>query len=385
MVVELSNRDKVGRGFELLAEGLGPFVEYHLKAAAPGGMDWLEWLAKRHKQNPGLRQSKTDPLVLLRAITQEKDVFKGILSRVDLSYAQELWECRNNWAHYSVFNQDDTRRLLDTTERLLRDVGAVGEADAVRRLFREPPSSADWSQNSRPPQPHPAQQASRAPGDAPVAGIKTRDRNSRGANGNFPSRLGILAAFGLFAGSLVALAAVGLAVLPSATFQDKSLIIGASAALSVAGVAAVGAWQNERRFAATVTAGGLALVCLACLSIVTNRAAVRERAHVASSSAPSGGHAKSTPAGPSHSGSPPSAASSQGAASNSGYYLTHLHGSSGDTDTPQFNSWTMEGHTYLNCIGYPGLASEVSVTYQLNGALFKTLLSRPHLGHSVKY
>lgn len=52
MVVELSNRDKVGRGFELLAEGLGPFVEYHLKAAAPGGMDWLEWLAKRHKQIP---------------------------------------------------------------------------------------------------------------------------------------------------------------------------------------------------------------------------------------------------------------------------------------------------------------------------------------------
>ena len=112
MVMELTNRDRVSRCFEFLAEGLRPFVEDHLKAAAPAGTDWLEWLAKRHRQNPRLKQSKADPQVLLRAITQEKDAFKGALSRAELSYAEELWEYRNNWAHNSIFSQDETRRLL---------------------------------------------------------------------------------------------------------------------------------------------------------------------------------------------------------------------------------------------------------------------------------
>lgn len=133
--MELTNRDRAGRGFELLAEGLEPFVERHLTAVAPGGMDWLEWLSKRlYGPKSTMMVSRSDPLILLRAIVHEEKVFQGTLSRTELSYAQELWQCRHQWAHNSLLNDADTHRLLDTMERLLRAVGAVSEADLTRRL-----------------------------------------------------------------------------------------------------------------------------------------------------------------------------------------------------------------------------------------------------------
>ena len=141
--VSLTNRDRVGKGFELLAEGLEPFVERHLADEAHGGTDWLEWLAKRWcKHNPEMKVSKTDPLVLLRAISQERAAFKSTLSRAEHSYAQELWEWRNSWAHFNAFTEADAHRVLDTMERLLRAAGAVLEAGEVEKLRTELPDLA---------------------------------------------------------------------------------------------------------------------------------------------------------------------------------------------------------------------------------------------------
>ena len=134
--MEPTNRDLVGKSFELLAEGLEPFVERHLMGVVPGGMDWLEWMSKHvYRQNPGLKLNKSDPLVHLRAIAHEEKTFAGTLSRADRSYVQELWDFRTRWAHNSVFNEADTHRVLDTAERLLRAVDAVTEADTVRALL----------------------------------------------------------------------------------------------------------------------------------------------------------------------------------------------------------------------------------------------------------
>lgn len=131
-----SNRDRVGRGFELLAEGLLPFVEQHMSAAAPSGADWLALLAARDGSRFGTAKdlSKTDPQLLLRVLTEEWRVFKDRMSRVEQSFATELRQSRNNWAHNSVFSPDDTSRTLDTMERLLTAVGAAGQADEVRRI-----------------------------------------------------------------------------------------------------------------------------------------------------------------------------------------------------------------------------------------------------------
>jgi predicted AAA+ superfamily ATPase len=130
-----SNRDRVGRGFELLAEGLEPFVDRHMSAAAGSGTDWAQLLEARDKGRPGASKSfdKRDPAALLRVITEEWRVFKDSLSRVEQSFASELRDTRNRWAHNAAFSADDTYRALDTMERLLTAAGAAAQAEEVRR------------------------------------------------------------------------------------------------------------------------------------------------------------------------------------------------------------------------------------------------------------
>lgn len=131
-----SNRDRVGRCLELLAEGLGPFVDARMAAVVPTGQDWRETLAARDPQRTGSasQPGHEDPHVLLRVITEQGRVFKDQLSRAEQSFASELRDVRNRWAHNESFSAEDTYRALDTSERLLRAVGAATQADEVRRL-----------------------------------------------------------------------------------------------------------------------------------------------------------------------------------------------------------------------------------------------------------
>ena len=131
-----SNRDRVGRGLELLATGLEPFVDEAMSAVAPAGKDWLDLIAARDQAKHGSSgtYSKQDPRLLLRVITDEWRVFKDKLSRVEQSFASELRDVGNKWAHHNSFSADDTYRALDTMERLLLAVGAADQAEQVRRL-----------------------------------------------------------------------------------------------------------------------------------------------------------------------------------------------------------------------------------------------------------
>ncbi|KWW97478.1 ATPase AAA [Carbonactinospora thermoautotrophica] len=131
----VSNRDRVGRGFEILATGLEPFVDERMSATT-NGRDWTELLAARDSTRHGVAKtySKSDPQVLLRVITEERRVFQDHLSRVEWNFASELRDTRNRWAHNEPFSADDTYRALDTMERLLTAVGAPEQADQVRRL-----------------------------------------------------------------------------------------------------------------------------------------------------------------------------------------------------------------------------------------------------------
>jgi Protein of unknown function (DUF499)/Swt1-like HEPN len=133
----LSNRDRVGRGFELLAKGLEPFVDQRMTAAAPSGTDWVAMITTRDRQRHGTSwtNSKSDPLLLVRMLTEEWRVFKNDLSRGQQAWASELREARNQWAHGDGFSDQDTARALDTMARLLLAVGAVDEADPVQKLL----------------------------------------------------------------------------------------------------------------------------------------------------------------------------------------------------------------------------------------------------------
>jgi predicted AAA+ superfamily ATPase len=132
----MSNRDRVGRGLEMLATGLGPFVEARMAAAAPDGRAWAEMLQARDaSRRGGERQySLSDPRFLLRVITEEWRAFKDQLSRAEQGFASELRETGNRWAHGDAFSADDTYRALDTMERLLTAADAAEQAAEVRTL-----------------------------------------------------------------------------------------------------------------------------------------------------------------------------------------------------------------------------------------------------------
>ncbi len=132
----ISNRDRVGRGFELLAEGLEKFVNDAMTAATPGGRDWMEMLEARDAAKHGASKiySRSDPQLQLKVLTEEWRVFKDTLSRSEQSFASELREVRNRWAHNDSFSPDDTYRALDSMERLLIAAGAVEQAEELRKL-----------------------------------------------------------------------------------------------------------------------------------------------------------------------------------------------------------------------------------------------------------
>jgi hypothetical protein len=136
----VSNNDQVGRGLDLLVEGLAPFVGRVLAPHVPPGHDWTAILATKDAVNGAgpASYSATDPQNILRVLTERLGTlaypFGDHLGRAEQNLAGELREVRNKWAHKGAFSADDAYRGLDTMERLLRAAGAVPQADQVKAL-----------------------------------------------------------------------------------------------------------------------------------------------------------------------------------------------------------------------------------------------------------
>lgn len=132
----MNNRDRVGKAFDLLSEGLLDSVD-EVMTAAYGTPDWPAAWAQEDAQRrggPARTLTKHDVQVQLRAITEQGYRFKDVLSRAQQGFGSELRETRNLWAHNEPFGSDDAARALDTIERLLHAVGAVDSAEDVRKL-----------------------------------------------------------------------------------------------------------------------------------------------------------------------------------------------------------------------------------------------------------
>lgn len=139
----LSNRDRVGRVFELLGPALDEFHTYVLAKEMPAGQDWIDLLSAKDSARSGAKRTldRSDPQNGLRMITEQIPnqikrgwyPYKDHLSRSEQSWAVELRDIRNTWAHNGSFTADDAYRALDTGERFLRAIGAPEQADEVRR------------------------------------------------------------------------------------------------------------------------------------------------------------------------------------------------------------------------------------------------------------
>lgn len=123
----ITNRDRISKMVDLLVEGLKPFITREIKAT--NGQEPLE------RRLPGSRSN--DIAELLRIMDIEwNSVFKRTLGRSERSFAHELRDVRNAWAHNEPFSYPDTHRALDTAARLLKSVSAK-QAEEVERMAVE--------------------------------------------------------------------------------------------------------------------------------------------------------------------------------------------------------------------------------------------------------
>ncbi|MGW9550874.1 Swt1 family HEPN domain-containing protein [Citricoccus zhacaiensis] len=140
----LSNRDRIGQMLDVLAPALQHFIASVIDPELQDGQSWVSLVAARDlkKGIEGKTYEPEDVQVQLRMLTENIPhqvrggwyPFDGKLSRVHQSYASELRDVRNDWAHSKAFTNDDAYRALDTAERLLTAIGAGARATAVGQI-----------------------------------------------------------------------------------------------------------------------------------------------------------------------------------------------------------------------------------------------------------
>jgi hypothetical protein len=186
---------------------------------------------------------------------------------------------------------------------------------------------------------------------------------------------------------------VGLVLLPSATILEKVLVIGACLAVSVAGLTGVGAWRSPRKFCITMLASGLAIVCLADLSITAAEKALATSHPIAGpGSRPSAATSSvlaTSSSGATHSTTPtptpPDSATSTRAIlpespspSPTAVLLSSLTGNPSQVEhAPVPGHWTLDGVNYSQSLGYlpPTCTSPNSITYNLDGKSYGYFLA----------
>ncbi len=140
-----TNRERIGKGLDLLATGLRTFVERELKSQL--GATWRNVLPDSGSRGPKSKPANLDdPQVLLAVLwDQWNAVFRNVLGPAERSIVSELRDVRNKWAHNEQFSSNDAIRALDSVERMLNAVsaaeaaGEVGQMrmDVMRSMFDE--------------------------------------------------------------------------------------------------------------------------------------------------------------------------------------------------------------------------------------------------------
>ena len=139
------DHDRVGKALHLLKEGLGPFVEREVKTALDRGRLNMEAINEKLRNNASpVRPLWNGPITdldiagLLRIMRITwKDVFSSTLKQAELNLVHDLSTYRNKWAHQEKLSSDDVYRVLDSSERLLRAINAIQEAEILAQSKRE--------------------------------------------------------------------------------------------------------------------------------------------------------------------------------------------------------------------------------------------------------
>jgi len=135
----MSNRERVGRGMELLRDGLGPFVLRECLAKLP--QPQADAVAKRLFPDGAPKAAENEADLTERMDVQEvifvmwdfwREVFHDQLGHAGRNLLGELRTVRNEWAHLKPFSLDDAQRALDSMTRML-DMVSAGQAEETRQ------------------------------------------------------------------------------------------------------------------------------------------------------------------------------------------------------------------------------------------------------------
>lgn len=134
-----SYRAQVGIAFEVLAEGLAPFVDRRMRKAMPEE-EWILEAATKLGKRPDVLVSLSDPHFQLEVINRWwGPAFAPVLPASVRPVVTELRTARNHWAHpdeSAPIDLDYAFRVHANCEELLRAVGAP-EADRLTDLTDE--------------------------------------------------------------------------------------------------------------------------------------------------------------------------------------------------------------------------------------------------------
>lgn len=134
----LTNKERVGRALDLVADGLGPWMIERLEAKYGSG--WADEVVRAAGQTiRDTTPNAKDPSYLFWVFDKQwHSLFKDHgLSFEDKRAVSALWDARKEWAHGKPISSERTERVLMDGEHLLRSIGAVTQADDADEMRRE--------------------------------------------------------------------------------------------------------------------------------------------------------------------------------------------------------------------------------------------------------
>jgi hypothetical protein len=206
---------------------------------------------------------------------------------------------------------------------------------------------------------------------APIAADHEKDERQRGR---------YVAAVGTAGTVLGLLIAIGWAFLPVTTLLEKTLVLLACCALSLASWIGFGAWHSAARFTFVAVAGGVAIICLGGLSVAAHTDLGNKRAQASGIPQPTAAAHGQRRLRPSASGAPSSpvtSSPSRGASTTQkSLYLAALTGTISQNDTqaaaPEVGSAQLGTMTYPQSLTYTAdnnlCDSSQSVTYSFGSS-----------------
>jgi predicted AAA+ superfamily ATPase len=129
-----TNSQRIQLAMQLLAQGLGPYIDRNLSQRVGG-----DWPAAVNRDGRVPSNAKSDSQFLLKAMIGlwREGGFADTLGHAGRSWVGELLDTRNRWAHNESFSSDQAYRALDTVQLLLNAIGAGELATKIDPLRQD--------------------------------------------------------------------------------------------------------------------------------------------------------------------------------------------------------------------------------------------------------